>query len=64
MKTYTPQEMRAFAKSRRANPFWPDEAEAALMYAANVLEAADLAVKAERERADALQRKATTQGKI
>ena len=50
MKTYTPQELREFANSRGTNPFWHDEAVAALMYAANVLEAAALAVKAERER--------------
>ena len=54
MRTYTPNELRDFAHSRKTNPFWHDEAVAALMYAANVLEAADLAVKAERERADLL----------
>ena len=54
MKTYTPNEMREFAQSRSTNPFWNDGAVAALMYAANVLEAADIAVRAERKRADAL----------
>lgn len=54
MKTYTPDELRDFAKSKGKNPFWHDQAVAALMYAANVMEAADMAVKAEQKRADLL----------
>ena len=53
MKTYTPNELRALADSRKQNPFWADEVQAALYYAANVLEAADASVKAERQRAEA-----------
>ena len=53
MKTYTPNALRALADSRKKNPFWADEVQAALHYAANVLEAADAAVKAEHERAEA-----------
>ena len=53
MKTYTPAELRALANSRGRNPFFADEAAAALKYAALVLEAADAAVKAECQRAEA-----------
>jgi hypothetical protein len=53
MKTYTPDELRALADSRKQNPFWSDEAQAAMTYAANVLDAADASVKAEFERAEA-----------
>lgn len=52
MKTYTPAELRALADSRHTNPFFADQAKAAMHYAANVLEAADAAVTAERQRAE------------
>lgn len=52
MKTYTPAELRDLADSRRINPFFVDEVRAALHYAANVLEAADAALTAERQRAE------------
>lgn len=52
MKTYTPAELRALADSRHTNPFVADQARAAMHYAANVLEAADAAVTAERQRAE------------
>lgn len=52
MKTYTPAELRALADSRHTNPFFADQARAAMHYAANVLEAADAAVTAERQRAE------------
>ena len=53
MKNYTPDELRELADSHMQNPFFVGEAAAALKYAANVLEAADAAVKAECERANA-----------
>lgn len=53
MRPYTPDELRALADSREQNPFFADAAEVALKYAADVLEAADAAIKAEWFRAEA-----------
>lgn len=49
---YTPKELRELADSRGKNPYWADQVRQALHYAANVLDAADTAVNAERKRAD------------
>lgn len=50
-RTFTPDELRELAKDR--SPFFVDTARSALTYCADVLEAADKAVR--HEAADALQ---------
>ena len=48
---YTPEELRTLAGSQRTNPFFVSQVCAALVYAADALEAADKALTAELERA-------------
>lgn len=49
-KAYTPAELRDLAASRRKNPYYADESAAALVYAADVIEAADKAIAEELEK--------------
>lgn len=59
MKPWTPDEMRQLAAAPMEKLWmpWVDQARAALRHAANVLEAADEAVRAERARAEATVRR-------
>lgn len=55
MKPWTPEQMRQLADAPMEKLWmpWVDQARAALRHAANELEAADEAVRAERARAEA-----------